>query len=263
MSPSTKLEISLPLINLALSAAVAARLYYLSLHRQYRALFAFLAFYSVQSFALFAVREWIPRQRSLYAWTWLATEPILWFLYILLVLELHTLVLQNYKGLQTVGRWMLYAAIPISVLISAATVMPWWRNPAGRYPWLYYYFLIERGLMFSLVIFILLILFFLSRYPISLSRNIVIHTAICTLYLLSSALGYLVLNVKGHGLTWAINVALTSVTALCCVAWLVLLTPKGEGIKTLARRPFTAEEEQRLLDQLTAINSTLLRAARK
>ena len=39
--------------------------------------------------------------------------------------------------------------------------------------------------------------------------------------------------------------------------------PQGEAIKMVVRREFTAEEEKRLVDQLTAINSSLLRATRK
>ena len=94
-----------------------------------------------------------------------------------MVLELYSLVLQNYKGLQTVGRWVFLIAMTLAVLISGLSVLPSWGNPNEKVPVIFYFALIGRGIFFSLVLFILLILFFLSWYPISLSRNLVIHAA--------------------------------------------------------------------------------------
>jgi hypothetical protein len=42
---------------------------------------------------------------------------------------------------------------------------------------------VERGVVFSLVIFLLLILLFLSIYPVSLSRNILVHCVVYTVFL--------------------------------------------------------------------------------
>src|SRR5947208_3555123 len=86
-------------------SGAAIRLYCQTLHQQYRLLFAFLCFQVIRSFALLAINWWWHvRPHNAYAWTWVATEPLVWFFYILVVLELYSLVLQNYKGLQTVGR---------------------------------------------------------------------------------------------------------------------------------------------------------------
>ena len=52
-------------------------------------------------------------------------------------------------------------------------------------------------------------------------------------------------------------------SALCWLAWLTLLSPKGEAVKVTFRREWKAEDEERLVAQLTAINSSLLRATRK
>ncbi len=238
-------------------------------------MFAFLCFAVLRSLALLIIgspaalnflhlASKIPHRHQAYAKTWVHTEPALWLFYICIVLELYSLVLTNYKGLQTVGRWVFLIAITLAVSISAASVIPTWSNPeetASRL--IFYYALISRGIMFSLVLFILLILFFLSWYPISLSRNLVIHAVVCTVFLISASMSYLVRNVQGARVTHAVNVANLVITICCWAAWMLLLTRKGEGTRMIVRREWTPEEEKRLVDQLTAINSSLLKAIRK
>ena len=268
------LVIGLSIIACGVGSGAAIRLYCQSLHRRYRILFVFLCFNVLRSFVLLVVgtpvilkflgiTAWFPRSHQTYAWTWVRTEPLLWAFYILVVLELYSLVLANYKGLQTVGRWVFLIATTLAVAISAASVIPTWKNPNEKVLIIFYYVLIARGIMFSLVLFILLILFFLSWYPISLSRNLVIHAVVCTVFLISVSMGYLVRNVQGAGVNHAVNVANLLVTIGCWAAWMLLLTGKGEGTRMVVRREWTAEEEKRLIDQLTAINSSLLKATHK
>jgi hypothetical protein len=268
------LVIGLSIISCCVGSGAAIRLYCQSLQKTYRVLSVFLCFQVVRSFTLLVIGtpavakllgmgDWFPRPHQAYAWTYVRTEPLLWLFYILVVLELYSLVLVNYKGLQTVGRWVFLIAITLAVLISGLSVLPTLRNPNEKALVIFYYALIARGIMFSLVLFILLILFFLSWYPISLSRNLVFHTVVCTIFLISISMGYLVRNVQGTGVTHAVNVANLVITISCWAAWMLLLTRNGEATKMVVRREWTPEEEKRLVDQLTAINSSLLRATRK
>jgi hypothetical protein len=191
------------------------------------------------------------------------TEPLLLFLYVLLVLEIYSLVLQNYAGLQTVGRWIFYLAVPLSILLSGASVLPKWQSATEKWPIVFYFALVDRGVMFGLVVFILLFLGLLSSYPITMSRNLVLHIAVTTVFLMSSSLVYLVRNVEGDTATRLVNLCNQIITVLCWSAWLLYLRPAGETKETTLHRQWTREEERRLLDQLTSINSSLLRATRK
>jgi hypothetical protein len=191
------------------------------------------------------------------------TEPLVWLFYVLVVLELYSLALQNYKGLKTVGRWFFFVATTLAVFISGLSVLPSWGNPHEKFPVVLYFILVGRGIFFSLVLFILLILIFLSWYPISLSRNLVTHAAVCTVFLISYSMGYLVRNVQGDTVTRTVNVANLVIRNVCLAGWLFLLTREGEETKMVVRREFTTEDEKHLVDQLTSINSSLLRATRK
>ena len=76
------------------------------LHRRYSVFFAFLLFSSVRTAVLLV----FPTNTSGYMKIWVLTEPVLWVFYILLVLELYSLILEDHKGLHTLGRWAMYAA---------------------------------------------------------------------------------------------------------------------------------------------------------
>jgi hypothetical protein len=258
------LVLGLTLIACGVGSGAALRLYCQSLHRRYRILFAFLCFHVIRSIVLLAFNTWWrPHPHNAYAWAWVVTEPLVWLFYILVVLELCSLVLQNYRGLQTVGRWLFLIAMTLAVLTSTLSVLPTLHNPNEPVSLIFYFLLIDRAIMFSLVLFIFLILFFLSWYPIMLSRNLVIHAGVCTVFLISATMGFLVRNVQGTAVNHAVNIAHLVLTSICWGGWMLLLTRKGEAAKMVVRREFTADDEKRLLDQLTAINSSLLRSTRK
>lgn len=113
----------------------------------------------------------------------------------------------------------------------------------------------------SLAIFIFLILLFLSRYPVPLSRNVLVHTALYSIYFLSGTLGMLLASVFGLRIYGQVDMFLTGMSSICALAWFFLLTAKGE--ETQAHLPFYgAEYERRALDQLEALNATLLKVSR-
>ena len=83
------------------TALLSASLYFSGLHRRYRAFFLFLTSSLCRNVALAVVAS----GSDAYQKIWVLTEPIEWFLYAWVVLELYSLVLQDYRGLYTVGRW--------------------------------------------------------------------------------------------------------------------------------------------------------------
>ena len=262
MPPYESLVVGLRILAFGIGCGAVAHLYFKGLHRQYRILTIFLCLQLSRSASLF-IADRVIRTRQAYSWTWVHTEPILWLSYILLVYDLYSLVMHNYQGLRTVGRWILFVSVPLAVAISVASVLPTLERPASQIAVLFYFDLANRGIMFSLVIFILLVLTFLSWYPITLSRNVVIHCLICTVFFISASMAYLVRNVQGSEVRHAVNLVHLIITAVCWSGWMLLLTPKGEAAKMVMRREWTQEDERRLVDQLSAINSSLLRATRK
>jgi len=194
---------------------------------------------------------------------WEITQPLTWLFSVLVVLELYTLILERHKGLATFGRWIQYAGLSISTLVSVLVMLP--RIQAGTRPAnevVLFYYTIERGVDCGMLVFLLLILVWLTQYPVPLSRNVVVHSFVYSALFLSNTLGMFAQLFFGYELSPVLTQALQATLVLCLVAWFAFLTPKGEEIRVSVPH-FSAEHEERVLEQLEALNRTLLQISRK
>lgn len=248
------------------------RLRLAGLQRSYRYFSGYLLFRVLRAVLLIAV-PWGVRQferkpntpfaTNAYGWVWLLTEPVLWVFWVLVVLELYSLVLQNYKGIASLGRWVLLAGLAVAVVISFLTLQADLSNPGEQYPILRLFFVIGRGVASSLVIFLLVISCFLAWCPVPLSRNVVLHSIVYAGYFLSMTLALLMRNLGGNSVTVAMSIVTSCANLVCLVVWICLLNRDGENAKVRLRPRLAEGQEQELVGHLAAINSTLLRAARK
>jgi len=260
MNSSAAVFNGLAFVILASSGLASIKLWRTNLYRRYRALFCFLIyrffFYAVVLFWLSDIRS------AAYQQFWVISTAISWFISVFLVLELYSLVLERHKGLATLGRWLQYAGLTISLLLSGLSLLPRIRGgEVQQSAILDYYYAIERGLDFSLLIFLLFILFWLTRYPVPLSRNVLIHSAVYSIVFLSNTLGLLARVFFGFQLSRTVSIFLMGVAACCTLAWLIFLTEKGEEVRLSVPR-FGPEQEERILNQLEALNRTLLKVSR-
>ena len=240
-------------------ALLAFRLYYLGLHRVYRGFFAYLIFQTVRSLILAPLDPRSGAYGNLYA----NTVPVLWVFYILVVIELYSLVLQNYRGIYTLGRWTLYVALAISLLICVVTIVPTWKKAPEPYRILYISTILDRGVSIGLVLFLFFIMLFLTRYPVPLSRNLIVHAIVYTVFFLSGSMAMLIRIVVGHQSTRAVNIVLQLIGAACYVGWLFGLSRQGEKKIVVLRHDWNPADERRLIDQLDSLNATLLRTRGK
>jgi hypothetical protein len=250
------------------SALTVLKLFTSGLYRRYRIFFAYFIFRVIYMTALLIITRLrgLPGgdgiRSNLYFYVYFYAEPVLLLAYILVVVELYSLVLERYRGLYTLGRWAMYAAIVISSTISILTLLPKLGaslpEPSRK---LMYEVAAERGVDFALVIFILLIVGFLSRYPVPLSRNVVVHTVIYSVFFLSDTLVLLWRTLFGVHVSGTSNAVLVAISSVCSVAWAFLLTEHGEEVR--AHLPqIRPEAEERILHQLDQINATLLKVSR-
>jgi len=256
------------IVTIVGSGLTVLKLIYTGLFRRYRIFFLYFLFripYMTASLAI-AHMKGLPGgdgiRSNLYYYLFLYSDPIFLLAYIMVVMELYGLVLERYKGLYTLGRWAMYGAIVISATISILTLLPklgpTLSEPSKK---MMYEVYAERGIDLALVIFILLIIWFLSKYPVTLSRNVVVHTMIYSIFFLSDALILLGRTLLGYHVGYSANIVATAIGSACSVAWAVLLTAKGEAVPQLPQiRP---EAEERILHQLDALNATLLKVSRK
>jgi len=248
----------LRILVLGAYAALVVKLCTAGLCLTYRSFTAYLIFRVARGLVLLC----IPWKTSLYAKVYTATEPILWFFYIVVILELYSLALGRFKGIATLGRWVISGALIAAVTISIVSLIPDLSSP-HPYPYIHLTTVIGRAVCGSLALFLLGVTVFLVLFPVPLSRNVVVHSVVYSIYFLTLTLAYFVHNVFGPQTLPVVNLVLQGVTGLTLVAWMLLLSPAGEQVVVASRRPWEAEDEERLVRHLDLINAALLRVARK
>lgn len=258
MAPLLSLDAILRAVVIAGYALLLLKLCKANLHRTYRFFVAYLIVRLTRSLVLLA----LPMGTSIYGWTYVFTEPILWVFYVLVVLELYSLVFRNYKGIASLSRWALGGALCVSVVLSLLSLYPDLSSPQP-YPILLHVSVMERAIVSSIAIFLLLITGFLVFYPVPLSRNVIVHCIVYSVYFLSLTMTKFIRNVVGPQTVLPLNMALLILTCATLLLWILFLTPAGENKTVVLRYQWTEEDEDRLIQQLDSINSTLLRAARK
>ncbi len=246
-------------------AAVAAwivllwRLWSTRLFKVYRAFSAFALLSIVQSGVQFS----LPRLSDAYAISYLCFLPIRAICTVWVVLELYGLVLNGYPGIGSVSRWVISGGLLISFIASVASIYPDFTGSPGQYPTLFYVGVFEQAFRSALLFFLFLITTFLLWFPVPLSRNTVLHTVVFAVYFSSSALLHLMRNILGMELVPVLNGFVLLLGLACGLAWVLFLTPRGETVTVAFALPWRRRDSDRLVRQLDAINSSLLKAARK
>jgi hypothetical protein len=254
--PNADLEIVLQVVSLIGASLLCFKLFKTGLWKRYPVFFWYFTFRIPDSiWPLF-----LKADSSFYQHLWMLTEPVAWLFHILVVFELYRLVLEDHKGIYTLGRWAMYASLAIAIPISILSLIPHFTiHTPDKTRYMGYEFATSRGIDFSLALFLLLILFFLSRYPIKLSRNVVVHAALYTILFFSDAFAVFLRTFKIVA-TETLNIVVIGVYCACIVAWLILLSPRGEVAQ--AHLPsISPRREKNALRQLESLNATLLKVS--
>ena len=238
---------------------VAARLWFERLHRIYPLFFGYLLFLTTRTVALVL----FGKSRSAYAWLYFTTQPLIWVFFVLVSHELYTAVFRNYRGIGRYGRYGFYGLLVFALCFSAASLILSWSGPVETYPILRNAMQLERGVDVAVVILLLAILSFLVWWPIPLNRNVIVHTFIFFVYFLTHATVLLVRTLGGPAITRAASTASLALSLGCFCAWLVLMNSQGETRIYRERVAHDPANEDQLLANLEAINSSLLKAGRK
>ncbi|MGC9946386.1 MAG: hypothetical protein ABSF64_08465 [Bryobacteraceae bacterium] len=244
-------------LTVAGATLLSVRLYTSGLHRRYRAFLLFLAFFILQNVVMITLGA----GSGAYQKVWVLSEPIEWFFYAWVVLELYSLVLKDYQGLYTAGRWSLIMAVSVALLASGFSLIVPSHYTQHSHVMAYYY-VAERAVYFSLAVFLLTILTLLTRYPITLNRNTIVHSVVFSVYFLSNTAIFLVLSTHGYEAIRIATYAIQVVNLAALGTWLAMLNPAGERRQQRLRPTWLPDQEEKLTSQLNSINVALIRITR-
>jgi hypothetical protein len=209
------------LILAAAACTAVARWIYLNLAKEFPALLAYLAFLAVINLGY----GLLDQGSASYFWTYVILEPLKCVFSIFAVREIFALTFVNYPGIRTVGRWAIYLGVSLALSISLLLTGFFWRGAArGRaHSGLFYFLVSQRSVVFTLALVIVVILLFLSRYPLQLSRNTLVSCAFFGILFLSEAAQLLIDSLApglyNHYVDWTESVFM----AVCLVTWVATL----------------------------------------
>jgi hypothetical protein len=237
-------------IQTALLVALIARIWSAELYRVYPYFFSYLVADLLQILILSPV----PFRGVAYPYFWVSTGAMVVCFSALIVVELYRVIFRDLPGIASVSRRYMKITVAVGILVSLF-LFHFEETPAN---YVSMFLVIERGIDFSLVLFILLITGFLTYYPVSLNRNVVVYSIGYAFYFLIKATALFV-RTMGNYVAPQISTVLMVVFPLCLLFWLLGLNRQGETRTVVIGHKWNTEDEERLLSQIKAINANLMR----
>jgi hypothetical protein len=236
----------------AASAFAVGRLLHFRMQRQFSFLFSYLVFETLYCILLGI----LPGKSKAYFWVYLVSAPITWFLAAMSVREVFSLVFLKYPGLQTAGRWAVNVALALSLTICVLVLKTPFAGESSHTRWLFYEISFDRSLHFSLAVIILILLVFLSRYPLRLDRNTYIASGFFSAMFLAQSIVRLIDSLSPKLAVLYADYSEVAFTALCFVGWGIMVSPLDAPVPE-RRAPANPQREAELLQQLDALNNIL------
>lgn len=234
--------------------ALYAKMSWDGLYKIYVYFFGYLAVELLQ----LLVPVFVPLDGRMYRDAYVVSQALVICFSILVVLELYSIVLRRLPGIGNVSRRYikvtLVLAAGISLLPLSLEKTP--NTVTG------YLFILQRPVMTSLLVFILLITAFLVYYPVPLGRNVLVYLLGYAVYFVTNSTTIFIRNL-GHYWSRPISDVHMLVFFTCLVFWLFALSRSGEAKRVVVGHQWNPSDEGRLLAQLEAINASLLRSRRK
>jgi hypothetical protein len=225
-------------------AFTAWRLFARGLAARQSGLFVFLIFRCL----LMLASTLVPGKSHLYFYFYVFFTPLDAVISVVAVREAIGLVLADYPGLRSIGRWTMYGAVVVAIVSSLLIAAAFWRTDIPSK--VYYVMVANRSVVFALAVILISLLIFLSHYPLVLTINRKISTFAFGAIFLSEATALLL-----DSLAERLNVPLADSVAdafgaVCLVVWGAMLRAPQPALAL--KQPDTAEEE-RLLKQLDSL----------
>jgi hypothetical protein len=246
-------QIVLLILQHSILAGLVVRVIVTGLFRTYPYFFGYLLVASLQALTL----SFLSTSSPSYIYPWMISQALLTCFGVLVLLELYGLVLRDLTGIASTAQRYLKICLGFAILGSLLLLLLE-HTPHNK---VNAFLVIDRALVTSMLIFVLLLSAFLVYYPIPINRNLVAYSIGYAVYFLAKATGLLVVNIS---YAWArqFNFVVVAASTTSMLFWLVRLRREGEEKKMIIGHRWDRENQDQLLAQLKAINESLLRARR-
>lgn len=160
--------------GIVLKALLLARLFQLRLAGRYRVVAVCLGFSFIRSLALLYLSRSGARLLGLngYAVFYVFSQPVLWVFYFLVILELYSLMLEDFRGVRRLGQLVALTTLGGAAAACCALLVLNQGSGPFRYPFLSYLARQEQSIFLCLSAAALVVVSFVSYYRLAVARNL-------------------------------------------------------------------------------------------
>ncbi|MBV9296930.1 MAG: hypothetical protein JO145_15270 [Acidobacteriaceae bacterium] len=204
-----------------------------------------------------------------YRLSWMGTRIVSWVLSLYMVYALLEAVLATFPGILRFSRRALNVTFTLAVLLALLTAFPEYSasaltgssNPIDRA--LGVAFVLERAISLAALLALLSILGFILWFPIRMPRNLAIFSVGYVIYFAAKTALLLARSYLAPERSDLFSVVLNVILTGCFIYWIMLISRQGEIARVQIGHSWHLVEQKRLIGQLEAINTALLRASRR
>jgi hypothetical protein len=151
-------------------------------------------------------------------------------------------------------------ALLVCLAASLLTLLVDVSHSRGDFPILLAINLARRAIWSTLTLYLLLLAGLLLWFPVPVSRNLLLHTVLLSVYSCANMALLFVRNLFGPTVIPQVSTGIMIVALFCQLGWL-FLTQAGESKPATLRPHWRPETERHLLEQLSSLNASLARSA--
>jgi len=248
-------------LEIVLACLVLGKLFRLRLHGVYRVFAAFLMVEIPMLVVSLGAGRWFPIDYRVW---WLVMRIPYWTLYVWMVYALLQAVMYEYPGVHRLSAKVLNGSIAVAAVVGTLTAARslyllrlnsdvWQRLETGGAA-------LERTASVACLILLLGVLGFLLWFPVEVPRNLVVFSITYVVFFAANVASYSLYSPSSFlAVGWSVLI----VSCLCYFCFLVSLTEAGEHAPARIGHSWKPADQERLLEQLGALNAAVLGAGRQ
>lgn len=253
------LERALQYLNILAAIALVLRLSVAHLAHIYRSFFLLICYEAVSGLLGLAFTEsWMKFDYRLY-WLWL--RPVELSLYLAVCYSIVRRLLTDHPGIYSVSRRITTACFVLALLTSVLSAQLEYSAGIHNLP-VNIALIAERAVYTGALVVLLLSLSYLLWFPVGVTRNLAVLSSGLVIFFASDTTLVLARNLWSPQSLRLVSTVLGGISTACLVFWAVCISAIGERTTVRPGHSWKADDQQKVLAQLDALNAALIRNAR-
>lgn len=251
-------------LNASAAVVLVIRLFYLKLFSVYRTFGVLVAFEIVSSVGVLVV-PWNESGLD-YRYAWLTIISVSCVLSVCLVYAMLRDLMIQHQGILSMSLRVSIVCFGLAAVIAALsarvefTLLGLDKHPLNLAFWVNLSFVVERAFCTVSLLLLALMLMYLLWFPVKVPRNVAMLSAGLLVYFAAKTVLILARDIWSPSSLRVVSGIIMLIFSACLIFWVWCLTPEGQYATVQPGHSWKPADQERLMQQLEALNSALLRS---